>query len=316
MPKSLKSLNDPKSQGFSVSGTLSQGLNKVTSSQDFRVTRTLSRLWSDTVCVRCKLNSLSSSESGTSGGFHQRWDKSLAHWRQMWWATRTLWCHLSKAGSTMSVGASGSPTRHLSAAGRWRHPAARWVSGCTGSPRRSNLTALEPISRWRECIKGEGRWVQLKIITIIKIMKVTSNCLQLLQHSSDSKIYLRVATGKTTWVIHDTVDGRDGWIQSAAAGGMSPADPPTGWQYSDNGWKDGDITILSLLKTRCLLEHWKKTTWFHYFQYRSDLMEYLSYAGGLLYWINTLWKQPALVYHLTPVQCPVSSARAVSLGVY
>ena len=86
-------------------------------------------------------------------------------------------------------------------------------------------------------------------------MKVTSNCLQLLQHSSDSKIYLRVATGKTTWVIHDTVDGRDGWIQSAAAGGMSPADPPTGWQYSDNGWKDGDITILSLLKTRCLLEH-------------------------------------------------------------
>ena len=87
------------------------------------------------------------------------------------------------------------------------------------------------------------------------MMKVTSVCLQLLcKHSwLGSKKYLRVTPGGSSWLIHYTVDGRyRGWIQSASAGGVSPADPSSGksdrlgwngWRYWDGGWKNGDITV-------------------------------------------------------------------------
>ena len=89
-------------------------------------------------------------------------------------------------------------------------------------------------------------------------MKVTLDCLQLLQHSSGSKIYLGVATSRSTWRIGSTVDENRGWIISGAAGGVNPADPSSGksvkwglngWRYWDDGWKEGDITVESVYKT-------------------------------------------------------------------
>ena len=79
------------------------------------------------------------------------------------------------------------------------------------------------------------------------------DCLQLLQHSSGSELYLRVRTGGTTWVISDIIDEKGGWIRSASAGSSCPAHSENAfserfgfksWQYYDNGdWHDGDIKL-------------------------------------------------------------------------
>ena len=83
--------------------------------------------------------------------------------------------------------------------------------------------------------------------------------LQLLQHASGSNLYLRVRTGKTTWGIGSTIDGKGRKIQSASAGTVSPASPSnsvskrdglTSWQYADDGkWHDGDIRVISIPRT-------------------------------------------------------------------
>ena len=78
------------------------------------------------------------------------------------------------------------------------------------------------------------------------------DCLQLLQHSSGSELYLRVATGDSNWAIGETIDESVGWIESASAGSSCPAHSENAfserfgrksWQYSDNGWHDGDIKL-------------------------------------------------------------------------
>ena len=79
------------------------------------------------------------------------------------------------------------------------------------------------------------------------------DCLQLLQHASGSKKYLRVRTGSTAWLISDTIDERGAYIYSGSAGGVSPADPhnpinkrfnQTSWRYWDGkGWHDGEIVV-------------------------------------------------------------------------
>ena len=79
------------------------------------------------------------------------------------------------------------------------------------------------------------------------------DCLQLLQHSSGSELYLRVATGWTSWLIHDTIDEPVSWIQSASAGSSCPAHSENAfserfgqksWRYSDNGEAvEGDIKL-------------------------------------------------------------------------
>ena len=95
------------------------------------------------------------------------------------------------------------------------------------------------------------------------MMNVTSECLQLLcKHSwLGSKRFLRVGTDWTCWMIHDTIDGSRGWLQSPAAGGVNPANPSSGksdrwgrngWQYWDGrkiGWRNGDITVECVYKT-------------------------------------------------------------------
>ena len=79
------------------------------------------------------------------------------------------------------------------------------------------------------------------------------DCLQLLQHSSGSERYLRVATDGTQWGISPTIDEPRGWIRSASAGSSCPAHSENAfserlgfksWQYYDNGdWHDGDIKL-------------------------------------------------------------------------
>ena len=84
------------------------------------------------------------------------------------------------------------------------------------------------------------------------------DCLQVLQHSSGSDKYLRVATGKVAWAISDDIDGKSCWIISGSAGGLCPAQASnsysdkTGvksWRYSDNGWKEGIINVKCLTHT-------------------------------------------------------------------
>ena len=79
------------------------------------------------------------------------------------------------------------------------------------------------------------------------------DCLQLLQHSSDPDIYLRVTAGGSAWLISNTIDGPSGWIESASAGSSCPAHSENAfserfgrksWRYYDNGdWHDGDIKL-------------------------------------------------------------------------
>ena len=85
------------------------------------------------------------------------------------------------------------------------------------------------------------------------------DCLQLLQHSDGSELYLQVPTGRTSWRIDNTIDGWAGWkissrwIQSASAGSSCPAHSENAfserfgwksWQYADDvGWHDGDIKL-------------------------------------------------------------------------
>ena len=85
------------------------------------------------------------------------------------------------------------------------------------------------------------------------------DCLQVLQHSSGSDKYLKVATGKTVWRIGPDIDGEGSWIISASAGGICPAQASnslsdrTGvksWKYADNGWKEGVINV------KCLTHTW------------------------------------------------------------
>ena len=78
-------------------------------------------------------------------------------------------------------------------------------------------------------------------------------CLQLLQHASGSKKYLRVRTGSTAWLISDTIDERGAYIYSGSAGGVSPADPhnpinkrfnQTSWRYWDGKeWHNGATAV-------------------------------------------------------------------------
>ena len=84
------------------------------------------------------------------------------------------------------------------------------------------------------------------------------DCLQVLQHSSGSDKYLRVATGKVAWAISDDIDGTGGWIHSASAGGICPAQASnsrsdkTGvksWRYYGDGWKEGIINVKCLTHT-------------------------------------------------------------------
>merc|ERR1712150_230612 len=79
-----------------------------------------------------------------------------------------------------------------------------------------------------------------------------------MQHADGSQTYLRVNTGGTTWAINSTIDGKDAWIVSAAAGGICAADVKNSrsdsdnvksWQFSDNGWKEGIIVIKCLTHT-------------------------------------------------------------------
>ena len=80
------------------------------------------------------------------------------------------------------------------------------------------------------------------------------DCLQLLQHSSGSELYLRVTTGWNIWTIGSTIDGSSGWcwITSASAGSSCPAHSENAfserlgrksWMYADKGWHDGDIKL-------------------------------------------------------------------------
>ena len=85
------------------------------------------------------------------------------------------------------------------------------------------------------------------------------DCLQVLQHSSGSDKYLRVATGLTNWRISSTIDGERAWIISASAGGICPAQASNSlsdkrgvksWEYADNGvWKEGIINVKCLTHT-------------------------------------------------------------------
>ena len=95
-------------------------------------------------------------------------------------------------------------------------------------------------------------------MTIIDIVNGI-DCLQVLQHESGSEKYLRVRTGKTSWLIGSTIDGEGSWIQSASAGGICPAqasnsiserDGDKSWQYYDNGgWPEGIVKIKCLTHT-------------------------------------------------------------------
>ena len=75
------------------------------------------------------------------------------------------------------------------------------------------------------------------------------DCLQVLQHSSGSDIYLRVGGGNEwTWALGPTIDESRESIRSASAGGTCPAQPSnavnekvTSWRFYDNGWKNADI---------------------------------------------------------------------------
>ena len=84
------------------------------------------------------------------------------------------------------------------------------------------------------------------------------DCLQLLQHSSGSELYLRVATDGTQWGIGPTIDEPGCWISSASAGSSCPAHSENAfserfgqksWVYADNGdngdwhWPEGDIKL-------------------------------------------------------------------------
>ena len=78
------------------------------------------------------------------------------------------------------------------------------------------------------------------------------DCLQLLQHSSGSELYLRVAPGKSAWGIDNTIDEPSCQISSASAGSSCPAHSENAfsermgwksWRYADNGWHDGDIKL-------------------------------------------------------------------------
>ena len=64
--------------------------------------------------------------------------------------------------------------------------------------------------------------------------------------------YLRVPAGKTTWGVVDNVEINGAGIRSGVAPGLCPASARSryskrfninSWQYSDNGWHDGDITV-------------------------------------------------------------------------
>ena len=84
------------------------------------------------------------------------------------------------------------------------------------------------------------------------------DCLQVLQHSSGSNKYLTVNTGKTSWRIGDDIDGKGGWIASASAGGICPAQPSNSlsvrdgdrsWKYVDGPWKEEIINVKCLFFT-------------------------------------------------------------------
>ena len=84
------------------------------------------------------------------------------------------------------------------------------------------------------------------------------DCLQVLQHSSGSERYLRVATDSTNWGISDDINDEGSWIISASAGGVCPAQASNSrsdrlgvksWQYADNGWKEGIINVKCLTHT-------------------------------------------------------------------
>ena len=84
------------------------------------------------------------------------------------------------------------------------------------------------------------------------------DCLQVLQHSSGSHKYLKVATSKTVWRIGPDIDGEGSWIISASAGGICPAqasnslnviDGDKSWQYYDYGWEEGIINVKCLTHT-------------------------------------------------------------------
>jgi len=75
------------------------------------------------------------------------------------------------------------------------------------------------------------------------------------QHASGAKLYLRVATGFSCWVIGSTIDGSDdNRIRSPSAGGHCPSDASNSisrrndaasWRYyADDGWKKGDIRVI------------------------------------------------------------------------
>ena len=79
------------------------------------------------------------------------------------------------------------------------------------------------------------------------------DCLQVFQHASGSKKYLRVPTNTTSWSIGPNIDENASFISSGSAGGVSPADPHnptnrrlnlTSWRYSyRGGWRDGAIAV-------------------------------------------------------------------------
>ena len=75
------------------------------------------------------------------------------------------------------------------------------------------------------------------------------DCLQVFQHASGSKKYLRVPTNTTSWSIGPNIDENASFISSGSAGGVSPADPhnpinrrfnQTSWRYWDMEWDNGE----------------------------------------------------------------------------
>ena len=99
------------------------------------------------------LNSLSLSESTTSGGWGVRWERRVAGWLQRWWRIWTSSRHLWKGGCSVAT-TRGRTTWRLSAAGRFYQRAPKWVLCFKARQRRNILTALELISSWR------GKWTE------------------------------------------------------------------------------------------------------------------------------------------------------------
>ena len=104
---------------------------------------------------------------------------------------------------------------------------------------------------------GDAAGKHPECLGVYKPTQMFSRGRQVFKHKSHER-YLFVPTGHSVWCVNDSFEIKRPNMQSGCACSMCPADPRartyerlglTSWQYLDDGWKNGDITVkCSVLK--------------------------------------------------------------------